>query len=227
MTDKLIAELAELRKEREEARDALQEKDKRLLAVTAERNYWQAEAQKWQRIRTPTHGTCCTCQGCGQSHEDCRCSEDELEDALNQARNERDELRAKSAAWLDMMYELGSAMPSFVRVTDWEWRDAEKMWRIWNALVAKLHAEAPLGAESKEAKPQAPTCKTCNDTHKMWLERKEGFVPCTKCLTPCNECRDGAYCAETPCKCSCHKAAEISGKLPAPTKPLPPEMIDD
>lgn len=74
--------------------------------------------------------------------------------------------------------------------------------------AAKLRAEALLGAESKEAKPQAPACKTCNDTHQMWLESKELYVPCTKCPMPCYGCRVGAYCGEVPCKCSCHKATE-------------------
>lgn len=82
-------------KERDETLNTLQEKDKRLLAKTSELEQWKAEAYKWRRIRTPTHGTCCTCQGCGQSHEDCKCSEEELEDALNQACKERDELRER------------------------------------------------------------------------------------------------------------------------------------
>lgn len=43
------------------------------------------EVQKWQRIRTPTHGSCCTCQKCGQFYDDCRCDLDEVVDDLKQA----------------------------------------------------------------------------------------------------------------------------------------------
>ncbi len=45
----------------------------------------QEEVQKWQRIRTPTHGPCCTCQRCGQHYDDCRCDLDEIVDQLQQA----------------------------------------------------------------------------------------------------------------------------------------------
>jgi hypothetical protein len=55
------AELATLRQQLEEAR---------------------AEALKWRRIRTPTHGTCCTCQGCGLHYDDCKCTEEEIEDLI-------------------------------------------------------------------------------------------------------------------------------------------------
>lgn len=98
-------------KERDETLNTLQEKDKRLLAKTSELEQWKAEAYKWRRIRTPTHGTCCTCQGCGQSHEDCKCSEEELEDALNQACKERDELRAAAG---DILISLNSEKECFI-----------------------------------------------------------------------------------------------------------------
>jgi polyhydroxyalkanoate synthesis regulator phasin len=45
----------------------------------------QDEVQKWQRIRKPTHGPCCTCQRCGQFYDDCRCDLDETVDLLQQA----------------------------------------------------------------------------------------------------------------------------------------------
>jgi len=67
---RLLADLAEARKERDEAK---------------------ALAVKWQRIRTPTHGTCCTCQRCGQFYDDCRCN-------LDEACDEVAELRASLAA---------------------------------------------------------------------------------------------------------------------------------
>lgn len=45
------------------------------------------EVQKWQRIRTPTHGPCCTCQVCGQHYDDCRCDLDEVGDELEQTKS--------------------------------------------------------------------------------------------------------------------------------------------
>ena len=54
-----------------------------------------------------------------------------------------------------------------------------------------------------------PVCERCNDTHKMIIERgtDEQEVMCTGCPVPCRECQGGgfkAFCAETPCSCSCH-----------------------
>lgn len=37
---------------------------------------------KWKRIRTPTHGNCCTCQSCGLDHDSCRCDLDDVADEL-------------------------------------------------------------------------------------------------------------------------------------------------
>jgi len=51
-----------------------------------------------------------------------------------------------------------------------------------------------------------PTCSTCNDTHAVTLDG--AIVTCTRCPTPCTSCAShngtGAYCAATPCACSCH-----------------------
>lgn len=50
-------------------------------------------------------------------------------------------------------------------------------------------------------------CKRCNDSHKMWHDGLESIVMCTSCPVPCQKCRfegKGAFCAQTPCKCSCH-----------------------
>ena len=49
------------------------------------------------------------------------------------------------------------------------------------------------------------TCTTCGDTHRMGFGDRE--VPCTRCPTPCDECRVGAYCATVPCACGCHRMA--------------------
>ena len=36
---------------------------------------WIDEEISWrkQQFRKPTHGTCCTCQTCGNFHDDCVC----------------------------------------------------------------------------------------------------------------------------------------------------------
>lgn len=44
----------------------------------------EASVLKWQRIRKPTHGNCCTCQRCGLDHDSCRCDLDEVYDELTQ-----------------------------------------------------------------------------------------------------------------------------------------------
>lgn len=48
----------------------------------------ESEAKKWRRIRTPTHGPCCTCQGCGLDYDSCRCDLDDVADQLEEARKE-------------------------------------------------------------------------------------------------------------------------------------------
>jgi len=66
------------------------------LAQAEELEAARKEAQKWRRIRKPTHGTCCTCQRCGLDHDTCRCDLDEVCDELEQykafmtASNERE-----------------------------------------------------------------------------------------------------------------------------------------
>lgn len=60
-------------------------------------------------------------------------------------------------------------------------------------------------------------CSTCSDTHRMPLG--DGEVPCTRCPTPCRDCASqrgaGAYCASTPCPCSCHRGANERSALEA------------
>lgn len=54
----------------------------------------------------------------------------------------------------------------------------------------------------------APVCATCNDTHQMPFHG--GKANCTRCPSPCQECRaggNGAYCTTTPCACKCHVPA--------------------
>lgn len=49
-------------------------------------------------------------------------------------------------------------------------------------------------------------CAKCRDTHTIPAPEDSSclFWMCTDCPTPCSECRRGAYCARTPCGCSCH-----------------------
>lgn len=60
-------------------------------------------------------------------------------------------------------------------------------------------------------------CSTCNDTHRM--ELGDRVVMCTRCPTPCEQCRQrapgfgpGAYCGSTPCACACHRKTETNGQ---------------
>lgn len=53
-----------------------------------ERDAAKKETVKWQRIRQPTHGNCCTCQRCGVHHDDCRCDLDELCDEMEQLKQQ-------------------------------------------------------------------------------------------------------------------------------------------
>ena len=59
--------------------------------------------------------------------------------------------------------------------------------------------------------PTSVVCQTCNDTHTMLL--RDRMVACTRCPVPCAKCRQrrkgapGAFCAVTPCGCTCHLAA--------------------
>jgi DNA repair exonuclease SbcCD ATPase subunit len=65
-----------------------------------ERDRAREYGEKWRRIRTPTHGTCCTCQACGLGYDECRCDLDEAVDRAlaaetraEKAERERDEAR--------------------------------------------------------------------------------------------------------------------------------------
>jgi len=46
-----------------------------------------------RRKREPTHGPCCTCQICGEHHDDCRCDLDDVVDELEKAEKENTKLR--------------------------------------------------------------------------------------------------------------------------------------
>lgn len=51
-------------------------------------------------------------------------------------------------------------------------------------------------------------CETCNDTHKVMSVELDREIMCTRCPTPCKECRaggTGAFCESTPCPCPCHE----------------------
>jgi hypothetical protein len=74
-------------------------------------------------------------------------------------------------------------------------------------------AELREAARAEMLGSAAPACSTCNDTHRMELRERE--APCTRCPVPCQACRDGAYCATTPCACACHARAraEMVGEV--------------
>lgn len=65
--------------------------------LLAEIDALEAERDRWRRIRTPSHGPCCTCQACGLDYEKCRCDLDEVADELDSVKAERDELLAQNA----------------------------------------------------------------------------------------------------------------------------------
>lgn len=68
-------------------------------------------------------------------------------------------------------------------------------------------------AERSRRRRGGPVCAVCNDTHIMPTSEEEidrlgapRKWPCTSCPVPCDRCRvrQAAYCAMTPCGCSCH-----------------------
>ena len=90
----------------------------------------EADAKKWRRIRTPTHGSCCTCQACGKDYDSCRCDLDELADELSEARTALAAAReAKDGAYDErnrLVALLASVYPSVLArhpEEDAEWED--------------------------------------------------------------------------------------------------------
>lgn len=76
--------------------------------------------------------------------------------------------------------------------------------------------------------PSSPAvvCETCNDTHSM--ELRGMVVMCTKCPTPCQQCRSGGngpFCETTPCACKCHVGRMIP-KPPPEWREYPREMAE-
>lgn len=63
-------------------------------------------------------------------------------------------------------------------------------------------------AATRTTKPK-PVCDSCHDTHEVHNNGRGVTVMCTRCPVPCRTCATdngrGAYCASTPCACSCHK----------------------
>jgi uncharacterized small protein (DUF1192 family) len=67
--------------------ELLSEHRRALKVVEAAREALDECAQLSDKVeyRKPTHGTCCTCQGCGQPNEhpsECRCASNKLHEAL-------------------------------------------------------------------------------------------------------------------------------------------------
>ncbi len=79
-----------------------------LTRLERERDELRAEVLKWKRIRTPTHGTCCTCQACGEYYEQCRCDLDDVADDLVQAREIIGQLEEKLRLAKEMRDHLGN-----------------------------------------------------------------------------------------------------------------------
>lgn len=150
MTLEAMAQRDAAQAERDEALSALQTKDGLLLAARNSSDTWQSEAAKWRRIRTPNHGPCCTCQGCGLDYDDCKCSEEERDDELRQAVQERDSLRAQVAELRGAVLDLGELVGVWddARMDYVEVQVDKPVLSAWNALVARLRAEAP--AQGKE-----------------------------------------------------------------------------
>lgn len=76
----------------------------RLMAAYGRRCYdagrerAERDEAPWRRIRTLTHGSCCTCQACGQFYDDCRCDLEVVHLKADNARL-RALLREATEAW--------------------------------------------------------------------------------------------------------------------------------
>ncbi|HSW65450.1 MAG TPA: DNA translocase FtsK [Dissulfurispiraceae bacterium] len=103
--------------------------------LRAEVERLRGEVLKWQRIRTPAHGSCCTCQKCGEHYDDCRCDLDEVADELTQARAEIAALRAALKPFADF-YE-GKPNKTIAAV--------DHNHEVFRAAHAALHTEATHG----------------------------------------------------------------------------------
>lgn len=66
----------------------------------------EKELLKWQRIRKPGHGSCCTCQRCGLAYDECRCDLDETADELEQANKRVAELERAREVVLNIVREV-------------------------------------------------------------------------------------------------------------------------
>ena len=72
------------------------------------------EIAKWRRIRTPTHGNCCTCQKCGLDHDSCRCDIDDVCDELDQLKLAYQQLMKQAIDYAENMI----AVMTLVRTRD-------------------------------------------------------------------------------------------------------------
>lgn len=52
-----------------------------------EKNLRISEVLFGRKPRKPTHGNCCTCQSCGQAHDECICGESSWESCYTENRN--------------------------------------------------------------------------------------------------------------------------------------------
>lgn len=77
--------------------------------------------------------------------------------------------------------------------------------RVYRRAMGINHADDDV-AEAQRTSEARPVCDRCNDTHTVKGEERTSL--CTACPTPCDRCKAGAYCATTPCSCSCHRASD-------------------
>jgi len=112
--DTLLWQLGEMRAERDEWQKAAQQYNgtyeqlhRDLATAQARVKELEAKVVKWQRIRKPTHGNCCTCQKCGLDHDACRCDIDELADELTQLQATLAAKEAKIVELADLCRQAG------------------------------------------------------------------------------------------------------------------------
>ena len=67
---------------REARKDQAERIKSQLIYALQQEGLIQGKAEKVECIK-PTHGNCCTCQKCGQAHDECVCTHNEWIDFLN------------------------------------------------------------------------------------------------------------------------------------------------
>lgn len=148
--DALLKEARDIDKTREHwplikrLADALTAANAREAQANAERDEAVRRAAKWQRIRTPDHGPCCTCQACGEDYDSCRCDLDDVVDDLAQARTQLATLRKEAAEAIKAAYREGQ---SDYGANCCREKDTMPIQRTWINSTARRAAQRIGGAE--------------------------------------------------------------------------------